>query len=381
MKNKKIIIGITAEGSVNLLLGQLAFYKSKGYQTYLMAPYSERSAKFCIDEGCEHLIINIEREISISKDLKTLWQIFWIFNKVKPDIVNLGTPKVSFLGMICAFFLRVPKRIYTCRGFRFEHEIGVKRKVLIVMEKLTSLFAHKVICISRSLRDFAIKEKIFKKNKTLVIHNGSSNGIDLSLFNPNEEIYHKVKRELQQKFDFKNKFVFGFLGRIVDDKGINELFEVFCELYEENNQVRLFLVGPFEMSQVTNKNLINQINQHPGIINYGRVKQEEVPGFMLTMDIFVLPSHREGFGNVYIQAAAIGIPCIGYNIVGVKDSVSDGFNGILVPIKNKLKLKEAMIKLMKDKEMRSIYGAKGIEWAKNFNREIIWQELHKIYQS
>ena len=77
----------------------------------------------------------------------------------------------------------------------------------------------------------------------------------------------------------------------------------------------------------------------------------------------------------------MGIPCVGYNIVGVKDSVSDGFNGILVPIKNKLKLKEAMIKLMKDKEMRSIYGAKGIEWAKNFNREIIWQELHKIYQS
>ena len=138
MKNKKIIIGITAEGSVNLLLGQLAFYKSKGYQTYLMAPYSERSAKFCIDEGCEHLIINIEREISISKDLKTLWQIFWIFKKVKRDIVNLGTPKVSLLGMIAAALLRVPKRIYTCRGFRFEHEAGIKRKVLIFMEKITS---------------------------------------------------------------------------------------------------------------------------------------------------------------------------------------------------------------------------------------------------
>ena len=381
MQKKKLVVGITAEGSVNLLLGQLAYFKSLGYKTYLLAPYSERSAKFCQDEGCEHLIVNIEREISLWKDIKTLWQIFWIFKKVKPDIVNLGTPKVSLLGMIAAALLRVPKRIYTCRGFRFEHEIGVKRKVLIVMEKLTSLFAHKVICISRSLRDFAIKEKIFKKNKTLVIHNGSSNGIDLSLFNPNEEIYHKVKRELQKQFDLKNKIVFGFLGRIVDDKGINELFEVFCELYEENNQVKLFLVGPFETSQISNKNLINQINQHPGIINYGRVKQEEVPGFMLTMDIFVLPSHREGFGNVYIQAAAIGIPCIGYNIVGVKDSVSDGFNGILVPIKNKLKLKEAMIKLMKDKEMRSIYGAKGIEWAKNFNREIIWQELHKIYQS
>jgi hypothetical protein len=142
MKGKKLIIGITAEGSVNLLLGQMAFYKSQGYQTFLLAPYSERSAKFCENEGCEHLIIDIEREISLLKDLKTLLKIYKIFKKIKPDIINLGTPKVSLLGMLAAFAVGVPKRIYTCRGFRFEHEKGNKRKVLIAMEKVTSLFAH-----------------------------------------------------------------------------------------------------------------------------------------------------------------------------------------------------------------------------------------------
>jgi glycosyltransferase involved in cell wall biosynthesis len=295
--------------------------------------------------------------------------------------VNLGTPKVSLLGMIAAALLRVPKRIYTCRGFRFEHEAGMKRKVLIFMEKITALLSHKIICISKSVETLGFKNNIFTEIKTIVINKGSSNGVNLSLFNPNKEIYHTVQQELKQKFDLNNKIVFGFLGRIVDRKGINELFDVFCELYEEDDQVRLLLVGPFELSQIADKNLINQINQHPGIINYGRVKQEEVPGFMLAMDVFVLPAWWEGFGNVLIQAAAMGVPVISTTGTGTIDAVSDEFNGILVPIKNKIKLKEAMIKLKEDKELRNTYGTRGLEWSKNFDREIIWKELHKIYQS
>ena len=380
MKSKKLIIGITAEGSVNLLLGQLAFYKSQGYQTFLLAPYSERSSLFCKNEGCEHLIIDIEREISPLKDLKTLWKIYKIFKKVKPDIVNLGTPKVSLLGMMAAFAVGVPKRIYTCRGFRFEHETGSKRKVLIAMEKITSLFAHKVICISNSVEDLGLKHRIFKKNKSIVINKGSSNGVNLSLFNPNEANFITVKNELQQKYNLKDKFVFGFLGRIVDRKGINELFEVFCEMYQTNKNMILFLVGPFEISQIKDKSLIEKIENHPGIINYGRVKQEEVPGFILAMNVFVLPAWWEGFGNVLVQAAAMGIPVISTTGTGTVDAVSDGFNGILIPVKDKKKLKEAMVKLNHETILRQQFGENGKSWAKNFAREIIWQELHKIYQ-
>jgi len=379
MKGKKLIIGITAEGSVNLLLGQMAFYKSQGYQTFLLAPYSERSAKFCENEGCEHLIIDIEREISLLKDLKTLLKIYKIFKKIKPDIINLGTPKVSLLGMLAAFAVGVPKRIYTCRGFRFEHEKGNKRKVLIAMEKVTSLFAHQVICISNSVENLGIKHQIFKKNKSTVINKGSSNGVNLSLFNPNDLHFQNVKNELQKKYNLKNKLVFGFLGRIVDRKGINELYEVFCEMYQLNENLRLFLVGPFEISQIDDKSLIQKIDNHPGIINYGRVKQEDVPGYILTMDVFVLPAWWEGFGNVLVQAAAMGIPVISTTGTGTIDAVSDRFNGILIPVKDKKKLHEAMSKLAEDESLRQQFGANGLVWAKNFNREMIWQELHKIY--
>lgn len=379
-KQKKLVVGITAEGSVNLLLGQLAYFKSLGYQTYLLAPYSERSSQFCKVEGCEHLVIDIEREISLWKDIKTLFQIIKIFRKIKPDIVNLGTPKVSLLGMIAAYILRVPKRIYTCRGFRFEHERGLKRSILITMERITSLFAQQVICISNSVKDLGLENKIFPQKKTIVIQKGSSNGVNLSLFNPKELHYDQVKNDLCQKYDLDDKFVFGFLGRMVDRKGINELFDVFCELYKENQRLRLLLVGPFEMSQIADKDLVEKINQHPGIINYGKVKQEEVPGFMLAMDVFVLPAWWEGFGNVLVQAAAMGVAVISTTGTGTVDAVCDGYNGILVPVKDKEKLKEAMVKLSQDKETRLKFGENGLAWAQNFDRTMIWNEMHNIYQ-
>jgi glycosyltransferase involved in cell wall biosynthesis len=381
MKKKNVIIGITHESSVNLLLGQLAHFKSLGYQTYLLAPYSPRSAAFCEKEGCEHLIINIEREIAPLKDLKTLFTIIKIFIKIKPDIINLGTPKISLLGMIAGFITGTKKRIYTCRGFRFEHEKGLKKEVLILMEKITVLFAHKVICISQSVEKIGINNKIFKDAKTVVIHKGSSNGLNLNLFNPNAKDNIDLKTEIITKYNLENKFVFGFLGRIVDRKGISELFEAYSEIYKSNNNIKLFLIGPFDMDQISDKTLVEKINHHPGIINYGKVKQEDVPGFMLALDVFVLPAWWEGFGNVLIQAAAMGIPVISTKGTGTIDAVSDGYNGILVPIKDKLQLQLAMEKLMNDKDERKLFGKNGIDWALNFDREIIWKNLDKIYQN
>lgn len=378
---KKLIIGITAEGSVNLLLGQLKHFKSLGYKTYVMGPLSERSAAFCKNEGCEHLIINIEREISPIKDFKTLLQIRKIFKEVQPDIINFGTPKVSLLGMIAGKFVGVKKRIYTCRGFRFEHETGVKRRILISMEKITSSLAHKVICISNSVLDLGIQHKIFKKEKTIITHRGSSNGVNLDLFNPELPKYQEVKSNLIEKYRLQDSFIFGFLGRIVDRKGINELFEVFSKIHTENPKAKLFIVGPFEMTQIKDKELVDKINNHPGIINYGRILQDEVPGFMLMMDVFVLPAWWEGFGNVLVQASAMGVPVISTTGTGTVDAVSDGYNGILIPVKDKNKLHEAMNIMLNDKQKREEYGKNGLQWAKNFNREIIWSKLDELYQS
>ena len=377
---KKLVIGITAEGSVNLLLGQLKYFKSLGYKVYLLGPYSKRSSSFCKDEGCEHLIIDIEREISIFQDLKTLKQIFKIFKNIRPDIINLGTPTVSLLGMIAGYFTGVKVRIYTCRGFRFEHEKGFKRKILIIMEKLTSILSHKIICISNSVLELGINNEIFNRKKSIVIQKGSSNGINLDLFNPKIKKHQDLKNKIIKKYDLDKYFVFGFLGRVVDRKGINELFDVFNNIYEKNTEIKLLIVGPFEMNQINDKFLVQKIDNHPGIINFGKVKQEDVPALMLAMNVFVLPAWWEGFGNTLIQAAAMGIPVISTKGTGTIDAVSNGFNGKLIPVKNKNKLREAMILMIEDDNLRKKYSHNGLLWAKEFNREMIWNDLNKIYK-
>jgi glycosyltransferase involved in cell wall biosynthesis len=378
---KKLIIGITAEGSVNLLSGQLSYFKSIGYKTYLLAPYSERSAKFCVDEGCEHLIIDIEREISLFKDFKTLIQLVRIFYVVKPDIINLGTPKVSLLGMIAGWIVGVKKRIYTCRGFRFEHEVGFKQSLLIGMEKLTSKLAHQIICISPSVKNLGLAYKLFNIKKTIVINRGSSNGVNLSLFNSGEIKDENTAAARALKTQLEGKLIYGYVGRIVDRKGINELFRVFDIIFQENNDARLLLIGPFEMNQIHDKTLVVKLEKHPGVILYGKVDQMNVPSFMQLFDIFVLPAWWEGFGNVLVQAAAMGVPVISTLGTGTIDAVDNGVNGMLVPVKDEIALYDAMKLLGNDSNLRKQFGINGQEWAKNFDRNIIWSGMHQIYES
>ena len=210
--NKKLIVGITAPGSVILIAGQLRYFKDLGYQTYLMAPNHERVVDYCRNEGCVHLPVDLEREISLLKDLKALYQVIRHLRKVKPDVVNFGTPKVSLLGMIAAKLLGVKNRIYTCRGFRFEHETGMKKAILVGMEKITARFAHKIICISNSVRELGLDNGIFSAAQSLVIHKGSSNGIDLERFNPNQ-INAVDSADLKKQLGYdESHFVFGFVA-------------------------------------------------------------------------------------------------------------------------------------------------------------------------
>lgn len=377
----KLVIGITAEGSVNLLRGQLKAFKEKGYKTYLLAPDSQRVQNFCKQEGCTHLHVDIEREISLISDLKVLFKIISFFREVRPDVINLGTPKVSLLGMIAGWLVGVKKRIYTCRGFRFEHEQGIKKNILVRMEKITSALAHQVVAISPSVQQFGIEQSIFSKEKSLVINKGSSNGLDLSLFDKSK-ISPVTLVDLKVSLGLTDKnFVFGFVGRLVDRKGIRELYKAFSELYTQDPELRLLMVGPFEESQIRDKCIIDDLQNHPGILLLGRKQQGKIPLYLSIMDTFVLPAWWEGFGNVIIQASALGIPVISTYGTGTRDAVSENYSGVLVPIKDYIKLKNAMQEMFVNSALRVTLGLNGIQWAKNFQRESIWYEMDKLYKS
>jgi glycosyltransferase involved in cell wall biosynthesis len=374
----KLVVGITAPLSVVLLKGQLNYFSKLGYKVYLLAPETLETIEFCSNENATLLPVPIEREINIISDFRSLLIIYRHLRKIKPDIINVGTPKMGLLGSIAAWFLRIPKRFYTCRGFRFEHEKGLKRSVLKKMDKLALNASHKVICISSSVEQLGINEGMFSEKDSIVFGNGSSNGLDLAFYNPDNHS-QLICQNLKTKNGVNGKFIFGFVGRIVDRKGINELYDAFLQINHEYPNTHLLIVGKANLAQVSDKSLMNRLESDVNVTLTGYVNN--VNDYMAMMDVFVLPAWWEGFGNTLIQAAAMGLPIISCDVTGCRDAVKHDFNGILIPPKNPPVLKEKMLEFMHDERKRDFFGENGKKWAMNFDSKTIWSEMKKLYES
>lgn len=373
----KLMLGITCASSTVLIAGQGRYFVSKGYDVFVLGPSGGKIEGYCKKEGCRHLAVEMEREISMFSDLLSLLTLIRIIWKISPDIVNFGTPKISLLGLCAAFLLRVPMRVYTSRGLRYEHEIGLKKFILIAMEKLTGLFAHSILYISDSLREKASSDGVHPQKKALVIPPGSSNGVDLTRFSP-KSVCESHKNLLQKQLSLDGKFVFGFVGRLIERKGIAELVRAFVDLRRSHDNVKLILVGGVDEAQFSNQKLLRLIRQHPNIEWLG--SQEDIPLHLSIMDVFVLPAWWEGFGNVLIQAAAMGVPVISTQVTGCRDAVCDGFNGTLIPANDVEALKAQMERYLENAELRRDQGFNGRLWAERFKSQIIWDGLDKIYR-
>lgn len=373
----KLVIGITAPLSVILIKGQLKYFSDLGYDVYLLAPKTQETLDFCQQEKTTLLPVDIKRDMSLFSDFKSLFIIWRHFHKVKPDIVNVGTPKMGLLGSIAAYLCSVPKRIYTSRGFRFEHEQGFKRKLLRTLDKFAITLSHQVVCISDSVKSLGLKENMFPKDKAVIFGKGSSNGLDLSFFNP--QLYSQ-ESILKLKIDFglKDKFVFGFVGRIVDRKGVTELYNAFRNVQLIHKDSHLLIVGKANLEQVEDKTLMGRLENDENVTLTGYVNN--INDYLAVMDVFVLPAWWEGFGNTLIQAAAMGLPIISCDVTGCRDAVNGGFNGHLIPPKDEIKLTEMMLMLKENKIERDRLGENGVEWAKNFDSTIIWKGLRKLYE-
>ena len=378
MERKKLLIGITIPGSVPLIKGQAKYFVDKGYDVYLMCPKSDKSIAFCEEEGCTLLDVNIERYISPIKDLRSLFEIYKKVRKLKPDIVNVGTPKMGLLGSIASWLAKIDYRIYTCRGFRYEHENGFSKWLLKNLEKVSGFLAHKVICISPSVKNRAVEDRIFKKNKIKVISQGSSNGINLKKFNL-ESVPKLERQNLKKELNLEEEFVFGFVGRLIDRKGINELLDAFEYVSQIHPNSVLILVGKKDLSQLRNTDIIQRINDNQSIKWVGW--QDNIPLYMSIFDVFVMPAWWEGFGNTYIEAANMKVAAIGSDGTGCQDAVIDGFNGMIVEKKNVEDLKKAMLTYLRDRELLKRHGENGPIWAQNFQQSVIWEGLDSIYKN
>lgn len=278
--------------------------------------------EFGRNEGVRTIAVPMERRISIFKDLRSLWLMWRVFRKEKPDMVHSMTPKAGMISMIAAWLARVPIRIHTFTGLVFPISTGLKRRILMMTDWLTCACATHVVPEGEGVKADLINNRITKKNLR-VLGYGNIKGVDLDYFSPSTETNNLKDGE----------FTFIFVGRLVGDKGINELIAAFKRLNEDYPTTRLVLVGAEENTIDPIKAQTKQeIDDNPAIEAVG--SQNDVRPFYASADALVFPSYREGFPNVVIEAGAMGLPSIVTDINGSREIIIEGKNGIIVPSKN-----------------------------------------------
>ena len=377
MKKEKLIRITTVPLSLEKLLeNQLRFMKDY-YNVTAVSADKERLLRFGKDQGVATYHVNLTRKITPIQDLKALIKLYKFLRKEKPFIVHTHTPKAGLIGMLAAYFAKVPNRLHTVAGLPLMEATGLKRKVLNIVEKLTYACATKVYPNSYGLKQIILDNKFTKNRKLKVIANGSSNGIDTSYFNPKHFSLEENKNLKLQLNINDNDFVFIFVGRIVSDKGINELVTSFSKLVKENNNVKLLLVGPFEEElDPLKKETLTQIETNKNIIYVGF--QNDVRPYFAISDVLVFPSYREGFPNVVMQAGAMGLPSIVSNINGCNEIIEHNVNGLIIAVKEIEAIYNAMNKMLLTNNMKE-NTRKIIE--ERYEQKVVWQALLKEYKT
>lgn len=375
---KKIIRTSTIPSSLkNLLKGQLKFINHY-YDVIAVSSGGKEFDELIEQEGIRGYVVPFSRKtFSILSDIKSFVKLIYIFYKEKPFIVHSHTSKDGLLCMVAAWLTHVPNRLYTIAGLADLD--GIRGWLLNIAEMITFKCATKLYPNSNNMMDIYINKGIFKYNKAKVILNGSSNGINLSYYCLEMVSYtDKLKESLKIT---SNNFIFCFVGRVVKDKGINELVNAFTELAIINNEIRLIIIGPLEKKiDPINKDIEQKIFSHPYIIYIE--KQEDVRPYYAISDCLVLYSYREGMPNVVLEAGAMNLPCIVSNINGCNEIIIDGINGSIIPPKNKDILFEKMKFFVENKHLvkqMAVNTRKLV--ADRFDQENIWKAILSEYDS
>ncbi|MBT8273895.1 MAG: glycosyltransferase family 4 protein [Bacteroidia bacterium] len=378
---KKLIRITTIPTSLRTLLrGQLRFM-SQYYEVIGIASNGDALNEVIQNEGVRVHAIEMTRIISPLSDLKSVFNLYRFFKKEKPFIVHTHTPKAGIAGMLAAKLAGIPHRIHTVAGMPLLEETGIKRMLLDWVEKRTYAYATEVWPNSKGLKEIIIKYNYTRPDKVKVIGNGSSNGIDVHHYNTAKVSTYDAD-SLRQKLKIKSSdFIFIFIGRIVQDKGINELVEAFDQLSKAHHDIKLILVGPHENHlDPLRDDTEAKINSNPNISAVGAIK--DIRPYVTISNVLTFPSYREGFPNVVLQASSMERPCIVSNINGCNEIIKDGFNGLIIPPKDVNALREAMEFCLKNpEELQKMANNARPNIVKNYEQEYIWNAILAEYKS
>lgn len=371
---KKLIRISTVPVSLNTFLkGQLKML-SEHYDVLAVSSPGEALEEVHRREGVRVKAVPMERHISPLKDWVALCRLIVLFLRERPKIVHSMTPKAGLLSMMAAWIARVPIRIHTFTGLVFPTATGLKQKILILTDRLTCFCATYVNPEGRGVKKDM--ERFHITSKPLhIIANGNVRGIDLDYYTRTPEVIEKA-----DKITEKGCFTFCFVGRLVKDKGINELVSAFAKLYEQKTDIRLVLVGDFEQQlDPLTPETMNLVQNHPRIQSTG--KQSDVRPYLAASDVFVFPSYREGFPNVVLEAGALGLPCIVTDINGCNEIISPHHNGIIIQPKDETALYEAMKYAVEHPNEMTRMGENARPLiAEKYDRRIVWDALLEEYR-
>lgn len=343
MKKKKIIRATTVPMSLKAFCDGMLKELSEKYEVVAVSSPGEDLDYVAEREGVPTIAVPMERHISLVNDMKSLVRMIGVFRREKPYMVHSMTPKAGLICMLAGWLTGVPVRVHTFTGLVWPTAVGTKRKILMLTDKILCACATHVIPEGKGVMDDLRNGGITKKPMKVLGH-GNVKGVDMKCFD--------CKRFADIKKD-ESKFIFMFVGRIVGDKGVNELVEAFTQLHDKYQQTKLVLVGPYEsdldpVSELTQ----NRIKANPAIEAVGPKFGDDLLKEYMKADCHVLPSYREGFPNTPMEAGALGLPNIVTDINGAREIIVNEENGLVVPSKDAQALYTAMERMLTDDALR-----------------------------
>lgn len=353
----KLIRITTVPLSLKLLLrGQMKFMKSAGWEVVMVSAPGKERDQVVKYEACVHVEIPFTRRLTPVQDLKCLWQLYQLFRRENPDIVHSHTPKAGLLAMLAARMAGITIRVHTLAGLPHQAAHGTKQRLMVFLEKLTYRMAMEVWPNSYSLRQQIIEEKLVDPEKVTVVGHGSSNGVDLDQFDRYQLQENHLVAATMRVAPGEEEYVMLVVGRLVKDKGIEDLIEAYLSS-KINNKAKLVLLGSFEQDlNPVSTQTINRIKDHPRIVHVEWT--DYVAYYMAISDVLIHPSHREGLANVLLEAGAISCPVICSDIPGNTEIVSHKKSGLVYPVRNVAALREAMEFAYIKRELMQDYAEK-----------------------
>lgn len=337
MSIRKICYIVTISPTIrSFFIPQLKYLARYGFEVSVICSQDDKLAED-LGEEINYIPVDIPRGISFGGSLNAVRKLISIFEREKFDLIQYSTPNAALYASIASRIVGCKIRNYHLMGFRYLGAHRIEKFILKTIEKISCWNSTSIECVSRSNLELGIKEKVFSANKATVVWNGSTGGVDLERFNYSKR--NIWRRELREELGYKTTdFIYGFVGRITRDKGINELLGAFFELKDGS---KLFLIGNVEDENTLDKNLWMKAKNHPDVQIH--IAVSDIERYFAMIDVLVLPSYREGFGNVVIEAAAVGTTAIVSDIPGPIDTIDIGKTGMTVEVKNVDDLKEKMV--------------------------------------